>query len=200
MHNGGVLSEPELGELFSQNVDALLNDMDFTSKVLGQQPHLAEPAAPPGAPSPPLPFNLFTSAEHARQCAAMRWLTSEEVYELLTHGVSTYRLPLETRPPNKPGAGRLFFFSKSKVRHFRSDGLEWRVKKNGFSLAESAEKLTIGHVKVSCHAMLCCAVVCYAVLCSVKALSCYYSVTADGSLSRRIYSRLDDKDLVLVIT
>ena len=61
------------------------------------------------------PFHHFSSEAHVRQCAASRWLTGEEVLELLTYATSCYDIAVEkacadppcTRPASGEGTGSL---------------------------------------------------------------------------------------------
>ena len=119
----------------------------------------------------------FRDSTQAAEVAASRWLKNDEVHDLLTNGVSRYGFALQTSLPRTPGSGSLLFYSKQTCKNFRTDGHQWRTKKNGKSLQETHEKLKV-HGKYQ--------------------LVAYYSTNAEGTLQRRVYSLIEDKERVLV--
>ena len=119
----------------------------------------------------------FRDSAQVAEVAASRWLKNDEVHDLLTNGVSRYGFALQTSLPRTPGSGSLLFYSKQTCKNFRTDGHQWRTKKNGKSLQETHEKLKV-HGKYQ--------------------LVAYYSTNAEGTLQRRVYSLIEDKERVLV--
>jgi hypothetical protein len=108
----------------------------------------------------------FRDGAHAAGVAASRWFKNDEVYDLLVNGLRNHGFQLQTSLASKPASGSLLFFSKQTCRNFRTDGHQWRTKKNGKSLQETHEKLKVhGEYK----------------------LVAYYSTTADATLQRRVY-------------
>ena len=120
---------------------------------------------------------MFQTAAEVESLAAKRWLTNEEVWDVLTNGLFRYGVELQKVLPKQPAPGTLLLYSKQTCKNFRSDGHTWRTKKNGKSLQETHEKLKV-HGKYQ--------------------LVAYYSTNAEGTLQRRVYSLIEDKERVLV--
>ncbi|KAL1523624.1 hypothetical protein AB1Y20_018560 [Prymnesium parvum] len=117
------------------------------------------------------------SLEELREVATQRWFTGQEVLTLLTDGARRLGMRMQTDLVMKPESGTLLLFSKTATKSFRNDGHTWKTRRNGKQLDETHMKLKVN---------------------GDSRLQCYYSQTEDGSLARRIYSRLEDKELVLV--
>lgn len=109
--------------------------------------------------------------------AQTRWLKPIEICEILNnHAI----FPLSTDAPNQPTSGSTFLFDKTKVRHFRKDGHNWRKKNDGKTNREAHEKLKDG---------------------SKDVIHCYYARGEDNpSFQRRCYWLLERayKHIVLV--
>ena len=116
------------------------------------------------------------SATSIRELARQRWLKAEEALDVLEHP-SDYGLQPEAKVVSQPGEGALFLFNRVVLRGFRLDGHDYRKKNHGRQLDETHCKLKVD---------------------GAARLVCYYSWLADGSLARRIYTLLDDKELALV--
>ena len=99
-----------------------------------------------GAPSPKAPPARSRAAERmasrasrletladVRAAAQERWLTNDEVLDVLTHARGRFGMPVQEKPTQQPPSGSLWLYSKATTRNFRSDGLEWRKKKKGFN-------------------------------------------------------------------
>ena len=113
-----------------------------------------------------------------RAAAQERWLTNDEVLDVLTHARGRFGMPVQEKPTQQPPSGSLWLYSKATTRNFRSDGLEWRKKKNQpTSVVEGHEKLKVA---------------------GEYRLAAYYATSADGLTLRRVYARLDHRDDVLV--
>ena len=144
-----------------------------------------------GAPSPKAPPARSRAAERmasrasrletladVRAAAQERWLTNDEVLDVLTHARGRFGMPVQEKPTQQPPSGSLWLYSKATTRNFRSDGLEWRKKKNQpTSVVEGHEKLKVA---------------------GEYRLAAYYATSADGLTLRRVYARLDHRDDVLV--
>merc|ERR1712097_103734 len=77
-----------------------------------------------------------------RAAAQERWLTNDEVLDVLTHARGRFGMPVQEKPTQQPPSGSLWLYSKATTRNFRSDGLEWRKKKN------QPTSVVEGHVKL----------------------------------------------------
>ncbi|XP_008790758.2 calmodulin-binding transcription activator 4-like isoform X2 [Phoenix dactylifera] len=103
-----------------------------------------------------------------RKEAHTRWLKPIEVLFILQNHES---FQLTHKPPVEPPSGSLFLFNRRVLRNFRNDGLLWRKKNNGRTLAESHERLKVGNTEV---------------------LACYYARGEQNPcFQRRVYWMLD---------
>ena len=116
------------------------------------------------------------NAATIRKIASQRWLKAEEVLDVLEHAPD-YGIQPEKSVVTLPVEGSLFLFKRTALRGFRLDGHNYRKKNQGRQLDETHCKLKVD---------------------GVPRLVCYYSWLTDGSLARRIYTIIDDKELALV--
>lgn len=134
--------------------EATTPKLDVVAKAPVPVPALAGlplPPTPVGRPTPePLldPGAILEAARH-------RWFKNDEILDVLLHAREKYGLIPETKPAQAPGSGTVLLFQRvsgSKIRGFRVDGHEWRMKKNGRQLAETHEKLKVeGTPRVTCY-------------------------------------------------
>eukprot|EP01119_Soliformovum_irregulare_P002360 TRINITY_DN12624_c0_g1_i1.p1 TRINITY_DN12624_c0_g1~~TRINITY_DN12624_c0_g1_i1.p1 ORF type:complete len:540 (-),score=101.81 TRINITY_DN12624_c0_g1_i1:25-1644(-) len=109
--------------------------------------------------------------------AKSRWLKGYEVLRILQNHESCG--VLSDVAPTNPTSGSIYLFNKKAVR-YRKDGINWKKYKDGKTVRESHEKLSVGGVKV---------------------LTCGYTTSADDeSFHRRTYWCLEGPytDIVLV--
>ena len=135
---------------------------------------------PAGAPAGELDGRvqpLERSGPSLHAIVAERWLRNEEVFDVLSHPFDGYGLAVEPEAVQLPASGTVLLYDRAALRGFRFDGHAYRRKKEGRALEETHCKLKVG---------------------GVARLVCYYSWTADGTIARRIYSLLDEKNLALV--
>jgi hypothetical protein len=126
-------------------------------------------------PLPPPREHLDSLVVRARS----KFLHKMEVEELLSN-VAVLGCTIHTEAQQRPPAGTLLFYDKSKVRSFRNDGYMWRKKKDGKQVQEYHEKLKVQDV--------------------TRSLTCCYTRCADDgdNLQRRVFWLSDRPQIAMV--
>eukprot|EP00698_Gefionella_okellyi_P015298 TRINITY_DN4316_c0_g2_i1.p1 TRINITY_DN4316_c0_g2~~TRINITY_DN4316_c0_g2_i1.p1 ORF type:complete len:632 (-),score=128.95 TRINITY_DN4316_c0_g2_i1:552-2447(-) len=109
--------------------------------------------------------------------ATQRWLTSQELFDILSNH-PWFGLTVSDTVANCPPSGSVFLYDKSVVKHFRKDGHDWQKRPGGGSVREGHENLKINGV--------------------IRLVACYAHGASNPTFHRRVYWLLNNPRLVLV--
>ncbi|CAD8141484.1 unnamed protein product [Paramecium octaurelia] len=108
---------------------------------------------------------------------SLRWLKTQEVYQILTE----LKLEIHLALPNQPPSGQYFLIRPEKERGWKKDGYQYIPRHNGVGTREDVEKLKINGIPM---------------------IICLYSQTVkkDGQqLNRRIYKLLEQSQNIYLV-